>query len=590
MSQVEISNLNNIKESIKKEITIIGDSFIKLGYYFKQVRDKELYKIDGYKDVFEFGQKEFSQSGRTVYRYMQINDEFSIDGNSMEIIPQYSGYGVGKLTAMLGMEDEQKKIVPINATVKLVEEYKKNIDETEKEKQFVDVDKTIENTKGEGRFPHEKNNLYNFVDNYFKTDGKLIFEKVISTILSEAPDKEEKIMYAFAPSKFKTFRIKGSTVIFKEEGIYIMMMGKLQEKHTYAELLQTLEEVFHPAAEQTAEDIYKNQYGEPLKEPVKELQKAPEPKKEAKQEKQQEKKPEPVKTTVKIEDVDEQIPGQIDIKDIPEAQPDPIKTEETEDEESLEDPKEETEKNEENDNPLSCRFDSEARCLVASKESCDRDSIGTCMYYKANGLEKEIEEENNCIIRDQINETGEEQLKCSGGISEDCNNCDKSEQKHENAKEHKPCNSIDDLNLSVSSYNCLKKAGIDTIDNLTNRTLEEMKCIRNLGLRSLEEVLEKLKGLGLHLKDSVIKTEETVIGSQESVIQKKEEQHIEAEVIQTADKESDTAAEETEIQKAIEYFRQQNEREKNLLGDKVHTDPTYKYRTLAIRALERLEN
>ena len=62
--------------------------------------------------------------------------------------------------------------------------------------------------------------------------------------------------------------------------------------------------------------------------------------------------------------------------------------------------------------------------------------------------------------------------------------------------------SIDELELSVRSYNCLKRAGINTVEELTNRTPEDMMKVRNLGRKSLEEVLAKLKELGLELNPS----------------------------------------------------------------------------------------
>lgn len=60
--------------------------------------------------------------------------------------------------------------------------------------------------------------------------------------------------------------------------------------------------------------------------------------------------------------------------------------------------------------------------------------------------------------------------------------------------------SIDDLDLSVRSYNCLKRAGINTVEELTQMTEEEMMKVRNLGRKSLEEVQNKLAELGLGLK------------------------------------------------------------------------------------------
>lgn len=57
--------------------------------------------------------------------------------------------------------------------------------------------------------------------------------------------------------------------------------------------------------------------------------------------------------------------------------------------------------------------------------------------------------------------------------------------------------SIDELELSVRSYNCLKRAGINTVEELTNKTPDDMMKVRNLGRKSLDEVVAKLKELGL---------------------------------------------------------------------------------------------
>ena len=71
--------------------------------------------------------------------------------------------------------------------------------------------------------------------------------------------------------------------------------------------------------------------------------------------------------------------------------------------------------------------------------------------------------------------------------------------KEDTEKEKALVMSIDELELSVRSYNCLKRAGINTVEELCNRTSEDMMKVRNLGRKSLEEVLAKLKELGLSL-------------------------------------------------------------------------------------------
>ena len=84
-------------------------------------------------------------------------------------------------------------------------------------------------------------------------------------------------------------------------------------------------------------------------------------------------------------------------------------------------------------------------------------------------------------------------------LSENAKTAEVMVEKEDDEKEKVLEMSIDELELSVRSYNCLKRAGINTVEELTNRTSEDMMKVRNLGRKSLEEVLSKLKELGLQL-------------------------------------------------------------------------------------------
>ncbi|MDF2821837.1 MAG: DNA-directed polymerase, alpha subunit [Clostridiales bacterium] len=95
-----------------------------------------------------------------------------------------------------------------------------------------------------------------------------------------------------------------------------------------------------------------------------------------------------------------------------------------------------------------------------------------------------------------------EHLKLFIDLSENAKTAEVMTVKEENEKEKVLEMSIDELELSVRSYNCLKRAGINTVEELTNRTADDMMKVRNLGRKSLEEVLNKLKELGLLLRPS----------------------------------------------------------------------------------------
>ena len=87
-------------------------------------------------------------------------------------------------------------------------------------------------------------------------------------------------------------------------------------------------------------------------------------------------------------------------------------------------------------------------------------------------------------------------------LSENAKTAEVMVEKEEDEKEKVLEMSIDELELSVRSYNCLMRAGINTVEELTNKTSEDMMKVRNLGRKSLEEVLAKLKELGLQLNPS----------------------------------------------------------------------------------------
>lgn len=93
-----------------------------------------------------------------------------------------------------------------------------------------------------------------------------------------------------------------------------------------------------------------------------------------------------------------------------------------------------------------------------------------------------------------------EHLMLFVGLTEQAKDAEIMVEKEEDKKEKVMEMTIEELDLSVRSYNCLKRAGINTVQELTQKTEEDMMKVRNLGRKSLEEVQEKLHELGLSLR------------------------------------------------------------------------------------------
>lgn len=94
-----------------------------------------------------------------------------------------------------------------------------------------------------------------------------------------------------------------------------------------------------------------------------------------------------------------------------------------------------------------------------------------------------------------------EHLNIFVNLTEEARDVEIMVEKEEAEKEKVMVMTVEELDLSVRSYNCLKRAGINTIQELTNKTEAEMMKVRNLGRKSLAEVKQKLDDLGLNLKD-----------------------------------------------------------------------------------------
>ncbi|MBU5485061.1 DNA-directed RNA polymerase subunit alpha [Clostridium sp. MSJ-11] len=95
-----------------------------------------------------------------------------------------------------------------------------------------------------------------------------------------------------------------------------------------------------------------------------------------------------------------------------------------------------------------------------------------------------------------------EHFKLFMSLTDHVNNVEIMVEKEEDKKEKVLEMTIEELDLSVRSYNCLKRAGINTVQELTERTIDDMMKVRNLGKKSLEEVEQKLEALGLGLKQA----------------------------------------------------------------------------------------
>lgn len=95
------------KSIIKERLTSMSRDFISVGYYLKYIRDKELYKEDGYASVWEFAESNYGIKMSTASRWMAMNDKFSQGGNTPLLDDRYRDFGKSQLQEMLYLTDDQ---------------------------------------------------------------------------------------------------------------------------------------------------------------------------------------------------------------------------------------------------------------------------------------------------------------------------------------------------------------------------------------------------------------------------------------------------------------------------------------------------
>lgn len=98
---------DDAKNLIRENIVSMARSFIAVGYYLKVTRDAELYREDHYANIWDFAYTEFGLSKSAASRYMNMNDRFSLEGNSPVVDQKYKDFSKSKLQEMLSLTDEQ---------------------------------------------------------------------------------------------------------------------------------------------------------------------------------------------------------------------------------------------------------------------------------------------------------------------------------------------------------------------------------------------------------------------------------------------------------------------------------------------------
>lgn len=109
---------------IKSDMTNVARSCVSVGFHLKAIRDRELFRDAGYDTLWDYAADQFGISKSSASRYMEINDRFSIGGNTPMLQKEYKDFSKSQLQEMISLSPEQARKVTAKTTVKQIREMK----------------------------------------------------------------------------------------------------------------------------------------------------------------------------------------------------------------------------------------------------------------------------------------------------------------------------------------------------------------------------------------------------------------------------------------------------------------------------------
>lgn len=109
--QMTLSDWVQMKQKLKQELLGVKQSFVRIGYALRKIEDQRLYEQDGYKSIAEFAKAEYGLESSTISRFMSINREYSVDGYSEILRPEFADLGRSQLEEMLKLPDADRQMI-----------------------------------------------------------------------------------------------------------------------------------------------------------------------------------------------------------------------------------------------------------------------------------------------------------------------------------------------------------------------------------------------------------------------------------------------------------------------------------------------
>lgn len=230
--QMTLNNWLEIKQKLRQELLSVKQSFVRIGYMLRKVEEQKGYEQDGYKSIAEFAQKELGLHPSTTTRFMEINREYSIDGYSERLRPEYLDLSRSQLEEMLKLPDEDRQMIQPDASREGIRELKR-------------FNNAVPETGA--------NTIKELVESFFH-DNKEILNAVFAEEFTTKQFSE-----LVNPSGNRSYKKGLYFLMMYENRIAVKRFGETPVNMTWDEFKQETEDIFGAAA---GPDTWRNYFGE----------------------------------------------------------------------------------------------------------------------------------------------------------------------------------------------------------------------------------------------------------------------------------------------------------------------------------------
>lgn len=216
--QMTLEDWLQTKAKLQAELLGIRKSFVRIGYFLRKIEESKGYENDGYHSIAEFAKREYGLEGSTVSRFMAINREYSIDGYSEQLRPEYEDFSRTQLEEMLQIpEADRTMITPDTPRAEIRELKQFNRQEPD---------------------PGQVDGFQELVESFFHENPDVLRE------VYQAEGEIDRMKEAVIPSGNRSYRKGIYFLMMQDEGLKVKEFRKNPEPVTWQQFFAVMWEIF----------------------------------------------------------------------------------------------------------------------------------------------------------------------------------------------------------------------------------------------------------------------------------------------------------------------------------------------------------